>query len=199
MPPPLTDDLGMALAIFGEMSVGFLFGLVITYIMTGAQTAGGIIGGQIGFGLGGLFDPEFSESTDALPQLFQLFSLAIFLALDGPGRLLEAVRVSFDRFPPGTVEPSLRAVGMLIAAFSGIFLAALKLVGPLLAGLLVMNVAMGSVARAVPSLNLFVMDIPVKVLVGVGGLIILLPGFASVFSELLEQGWKDIARVMAFL
>jgi flagellar biosynthetic protein FliR len=74
-----------------------------------------------------------------------------------------------------------------------------KVAAPLLAGLLLINVATGIVARSAPSLNIFVLDIPLKIVFGFFGLIVILPFFAATFSEFLDGAWFDIGKLLTLL
>jgi flagellar biosynthetic protein FliR len=60
--------------------------------------------------------------------------------------------------------PTAQLAHVMLTAFSMMFLAALQIAGPMVAVLLLADVALALMSRAAPALNIFQMGFPVKIM-----------------------------------
>ena len=67
------------------------------------------------------------------------------------------------------------AAGSIFTTFARLFLAALKIGGPIVGVILLTDVALGILARTMPQLNVLVVGFPVKMFVGLVTMIIATP------------------------
>ena len=77
---------------------------------------------------------------------------------------------------------------MLIQAVSMMFLAALQIAGPMVAVLLLADVALALLSRAAPALNIFSFGFPVKIMLTLLMLGLTFPLLPSALDGLLEHG-----------
>jgi flagellar biosynthetic protein FliR len=68
-----------------------------------------------------------------------------------------------------------------------IFAAGLQIALPVLAAMLIANLALGVLTRTAPQLNLFAVGFPVTLMVGLLLLMILLPYLAQPLQQMIEQ------------
>ncbi|MDO8933951.1 MAG: flagellar biosynthetic protein FliR, partial [Rhodocyclaceae bacterium] len=76
------------------------------------------------------------------------------------------------------------------------FTAGVLLSLPLIAALLIANIAMGVLSRVAPQLNLFAVGFPVTIVAGFVVILISLPYFGSALERLFEQGFAAMVAVM---
>jgi flagellar biosynthetic protein FliR len=76
----------------------------------------------------------------------------------------------------------------LLEFSSIIFKGAALLAAPLLLTLLAVNIGVGALSRATPSLNVFAVGFAVSLLVGFGLLFVLMPAIAERIVELWQEG-----------
>jgi flagellar biosynthetic protein FliR len=95
----------------------------------------------------------------------QLFAVLLFLAVNGHHQLLQALALSFRHLPLGGVGGTLGTdvFGAVASLGSLIFEVALRLAAPITAVMLLSNVAVGMLGRAIPQLNLIALHLPAHV------------------------------------
>jgi flagellar biosynthetic protein FliR len=84
----------------------------------------------------------------------------------------------------------------VVAWAASLFSAGLLMSLPLVAALLIANLAMGVLARVAPQLNLFAVGFPVTMVAGFTVLMIAMPYFGAALERLFEQGFTALHTVM---
>jgi flagellar biosynthesis protein FliR len=167
--PPLLENAGavtlLGMAAF-ETLIGFTIGLVAQMTFGAVQMAGQLAGIQMGVGLSNLFDPQTQEHITSLAQWQNLLAVLLFLSVDGHHMLIRAVAESFHVLPIGGGLPSAPGFGIVLDLASGLFVVALKIAAPVMVLLLLVNAAMGVLAKLIPQLNVFIVGFPLNVAAG---------------------------------
>ncbi len=174
------------------LGIGFAFGMFAAF---GAFLFGGrILDIQIGFGIATLIDPATRGQSPLLGSALNLMAAAVFLAVDGHHALVRALAWSLQQLPPGGSIASLdpAAVG---AQWALMFSYGLLLVAPAVFALLLLDVALAVMARTMPQMNVFIVALPLKVVVGVLVLALtvrqMLPAMLKVF-ESVPRYWERL-------
>lgn len=188
-----------ALLVIAEVLIGLMLGFISSLIFSAVQMSGQLLDMQIGFGVVNVIDPQFGQQVPLVGNFKYILALLVFLATNGHHILLSALFQSFKLVPiTGAVFDSHLAEIVTDMIF-GIFTIALKISLPVLVALLLTDVALGILARTMPQMNIFVVGIPGKILVGIFILSLALP-FYIVFLEVGFNGmYKDIYRLLANL
>ncbi len=108
----------------------------------------------------------------------------IFLSVDAHLWLLQAVQRSFVLIPFGGVisfEPSFVLISDLVGQ---VFIIGIQIALPVVATILLTDIGLGIVIRAVPQINVFVLGFPIKIMVGLAVVVFALPTFVYLVSEL---------------
>jgi flagellar biosynthetic protein FliR len=156
-----------------EAAVGVALGLGASLVIAAARQAGEIVGAQAGLSPASLLDPEGKPAVDgeltALGTLYGLVALAIFLALDGPLRLVDALAESYDALPAalGGRPPSPEQA---LEAFAGVGWAlslAVRLAAPAGLALVLAGLALAWLARSGPPTPLANLAWPARSVLGV--------------------------------
>lgn len=187
---PAMDPMSLAgLAIVAQqLIIGLAMGFAMRVVLSTAEMAGEITGLTMGFGFATFFDPQTRARTSVLAQFLSLLMLMVFLALNVHLLMLSTLAHSFVTMPI-TAEPMGSAGFREIALWGGlIFSAGVQLALPMIAVLLITNIALGILTRAAPQLNLFGIGFPVTVGAGFIAVGLTLPFFATPFARLMEEG-----------
>jgi len=174
--------LGIALA-FGMFAAfgAFLFG-------------GRILDIQIGFGIASLIDPTSRTPSPLLGTALELLAVAVFFAVDGHHAIVRAVAWSLQRLPPGASIDKLDPAAVA-GQFGVVFAYGLVLVAPAVFALLLLDVALAIVARTMPQMNIFIVAMPLKIVVGLLMLALtvrhMLPAMTKVFDS-VPQHWERL-------
>ena len=188
------DVASIVLAALSELAIGaaMAFGLFTAF---GAfQFAGKLLDLQIGFAIGTIFDPVTRAQSPMLGTALSMLALALFFALDGHHMLVRGVAYSLERVPPGSM-PSNWSLAPFVEQFGAMFIFGLTLVAPVVFTLVLVDVGLGIVSRTMPQLNVFMLGIPAKIIVGLlvfaGTLTALAPVMARVFGSVFSF-WQQL-------
>jgi flagellar biosynthetic protein FliR len=116
--------------------------------------------------------------------------------MNGHLLLLAVLAESFQLFPIGLQPVASSSFAVILAWATTIFSAGLLLSLPLVAALLIANIAMGILARVAPQLNLFAIGFPVTMVAGFTVLMISLPYFGAALERLFDQSFFVLREVM---
>ena len=180
--------LAIVLMILGELLVGLMLGLFVNFIFAGIQTGGQIMGFQMGFSMMQVADPLSGQQITGIAHLLYMVAVVVFLALDGHLFLLHALTSSFALMPPGGffVRPIL--ISEIITLSGQMFILAVKISGPILAALFLIELALALMARAAPQMNLLIIGMPIKIAVGFFFMFIVF----SLLARTIEESIYDI-------
>ncbi|MBI3075655.1 MAG: flagellar biosynthetic protein FliR [Deltaproteobacteria bacterium] len=191
--PPLPGDLlAFALAVAGEVAVGLLLGFAARLLFGAVQLGSQLVSFQLGFGIANVLDPQGGTEVSVLTEFHQLVALLLFLAVNAHHWFVQAVVRSFETIPPGGVHLGADLQGTVMGMTASMFDLAIRLGAPVIAVLILTNVAFGLLARAVPQLNIFILSFPLQIGVGLAAVGLSLTFFAAV----LEGAFGDLARGM---
>jgi flagellar biosynthetic protein FliR len=161
------EFLPFAGLIISEILVGFVLGFIVGLVFAALQLAGYIMGYQMGFAVSNVLDPVSGDQTSVLGQFIFLFGLLAFLGINGHHVLISGMTESFDIIPLGALHTSGGLVDMMASIFQSYFITAIKVALPVLGIVLMLDVSLGIVARTVPQMNVFLVGLPLKTLVGI--------------------------------
>jgi flagellar biosynthetic protein FliR len=160
---PVTAD-GL-MEIFRQILIGFTFGLVFQIASAALVVAGQAISGSMGLSMANMVDPNMGN-VPVLSQLFNIMGTLIFLGMGGHLIVFGLVIESFKLLPIGQPFFSQDMLGKMINWSAMMFLGALLIALPVMMTLLFINIGLGFVARAAPSLNIFTVGFPALILTG---------------------------------
>lgn len=158
---------GLAIVIVREMAIGMAIALSVRVLIAAAEFAGQFAGYQIGLSLGALIDPQSGVRNNVLALLYGNLAVVICLATNAHHAVIRALGESYTLLPlglgggiAGTLEASVAHI------FGLIFMIGLRIAAPLIVVLLLVELALGLIARVAPSLNVMVAGAPVRVVAG---------------------------------
>lgn len=188
------------LLVAGEFLLGLIFGFVSSLIMHAVQMAGHILDVQIGFGIVNVFDPQFGQQIPLLGNFKYILALMVFLATNGHHVLLSALVASFKLVPvTGLVLPAGPLAAFILDLVSGAFAVAFKISIPVLASLILADVAFGILSRTMPQMNIFVVGIPAKLLIGIFTLMVALPFYIVMLEVGFNGMYQDVYRLLSIV
>ncbi len=160
---PVTAD-GL-MEIFRQILIGFTLGLIFQVASAALVVAGQAISGAMGLSMANMVDPNMG-SMPVLSQFFNIMGTLVFLGMGGHLIVFGLVIESFKLLPIGQAFFSQDMLGKMINWSSMMFLGALLIALPVMMTLLFINIGLGFVARAAPSLNIFTVGFPALILTG---------------------------------
>jgi flagellar biosynthetic protein FliR len=125
-----------------------------------------LMGYQMGFAVANVLDPTSEERVSIIGQFIFIFGILYFLALDGHHMLIRALDQSYVMAPPMGVGLTGGTVTILVRMFTGMFVIGLQIALPIIGTLFLIDVSLGIIAKTVPQMNVFIIGLPLKTLVG---------------------------------
>lgn len=183
------------LALLQQMLIGIALGFSMRVVFTAIDLAGELIGLQMGLGFAMFYDPDNAAQSPVISEFLGLLAMLVFLSINGHLMLLAVIGNSFEWWPVGA--DLFPANGwMAIARWGGtIFSAGVMLALPVIAALLVVNIALAILTRAAPTLNLFAIGFPVTLIAGFVMLLLSMPFFAPALQQLFDYGLRTVAQL----
>lgn len=181
-----SNILQLGLIISKEFIVGITIGFVAYLSFTAIYVAGEIIDMQLGFGVVNVMDPISNIQVPITSNLYFIMSMLVYLAVNGHHSLIKALFDSYTLVPLGTAVFNESLLNNLLAVFGYIFAIGFKIAAPVVAAILITDVALGTVSRMVPQLNVFVIGMPLKIFVGIVVLVVSVPMFIYVLEGLFD-------------
>lgn len=163
----------LALGIGGEITFGLAMGLVLSYTFIATQWAGEIIGQQMGLNISEVLDPQFGQGSSLVGNMYYMLSLVVFLSIGGHRDMVRGIRMSFETLPLMSVGVDQTLLDMLIGLFQSCTSLAMQLAAPVLVTMLVVDLALGCIGKAMPQINVLTAGLSIRSLMG---LVVLLVG-----------------------
>jgi flagellar biosynthetic protein FliR len=187
---PAADPMSMAglLILMQELLIGAAMGFSMRIVFAAIEFAGEVASMTMGLGFATFFDPNSAGRSSAIGQLLALVATMAFLAVNAHLVLLSALAESFVTLPISATPMSIGAPLELVKWGGRIFSAGLQLSLPIVAALLITNVALGILTRAAPQLNLFGIGFPVTLGVGMLTISLVMPYMGAPIMNLFNQG-----------
>lgn len=179
-----------------QIIVGVIMGFALRIAFAAVDLTGELVGLQMGLSFAVFFDPQSSGQTPVISEFFGLLATLVFLAMNGHLLALSLLAESFTLLPV-TIDPiSASGIGRLVTGAAMIYVLGLMISLPLVAALLIANIAMGFLSRVAPQLNLFAVGFPVTLLAGFAVIALSLPYFGAALDTVFNQGFALMRTVM---
>ena len=190
---PVIDPISAEglLEIVNQLFIGSLMGLMLQ-VATGALVmAGQSIAASMGLSMASMYDPNVGN-VPVISQFLLILSTLVFLGFGGHVIMISMLLESFRTLPIGQSLLGQVAFGKVIAWSSMIFLGGLLIALPVMISLLFINIGLGVVTRAAPSLNIFSVGFPATI---AAGFIVLIFSMESIVSRIQWLWMQSFSHV----
>lgn len=185
-----SDPVLLLKPVLAETFIGALLGLAVHVVLAAFAMAGRLMDVQIGFGIGAVFDPVTHTSSNVLGSMVSLLGVTLFFVSDAHLQLAQLVAHSVEVFPLGEL-PALDDLMQPMLAAGAMFALGLALAAPVVTALLLTDAVIGVASRNMPQVNVLVLAMPIKVIVGY-----LVLAFAVLsWTPLMQQGFHRMGAL----
>lgn len=181
--------------VFNQIVIGASMGLVLQVVVAALVLAGHAISSAMGLTMSSMIDPSVGN-VSILSQFLIVLSTLIFVGMGGHAMLLGLVLESFRWLPIGQSLMNQDAYGLIVRWSSMIFLGGLLLSLPVMVALLFINIGLGVVTRAAPSLNIFAIGFPAMIIAGFIVLFVSMDSIGARISWLWVQGFATLRALL---
>ena len=176
-----------AFAAARETLLGGALGFALGLFLLPMQVAGAFIGQEMGLSMASQADPAGQGSSTIVNQLFLTIGALLFFAFDLHHSILQVLHFSFFTRPIGSGF-ELPSAPIVLGGLSEVHSAGLLLSAPVVAALFIGLISLLVTARTAPALNMFTIGFPMRVGIGLIGLVLFFP-------EMCVLGLRAMSRL----
>ena len=189
---------GLAVAMMAELALGLTIGVAVAVLNEAFLVAGQIIGLQAGYAYASTIDPATQADSGILVVFAQLAAGLLFFSLGLHREVIRAFARSLDTCPAGSFVMTPASAEKILRLSSGIFSVGLRLAMPVLALLLLVDVAMALLGRLNQQLQLVILAFPVKMAATIALLATMAVLLPRVYRGYAEEVLARVATAAGF-
>lgn len=186
-------------ALFVEVLIGYTIGFVAYMVFAAIQLAGQVMDMQMGFAIVNVVDPQSGTQIPLMGNLTQTVALLLYLAIDGHHYLFQALIQSYKLIPVLGLSLNAGFYDLIVDISVYMFVVAVKIATPIVIAIMTADIAMGFIARTVPQMNVFIVGLPLKILVGLCTLFIMMPVYMWVFNILFARFFTYLDQIIKLM
>lgn len=190
----------LAGAVCKEALLGLALGNMARLLFGAIEMAGFLEDAASGFGFVSLMNPASEHQSSVLTVFQYQLGLAVYLLANGHLMLLSTLAESFTAFAPGDVPLNGKMGLTIVPMVTELFALGFRLALPAVGVLFVIDVAFGLVARMAPQINVMLIGLPAKILLGLFLISLLLPVLAAGVGQIAlgaEAGLRALTAARA--
>jgi len=183
--------------MLAETAIGLATGLAVAFLIEAVTFAAQAISTQAGFAYASTIDPSTEADSGILLVVAQLFAGMLFFALGLDREVLRLFALSMDKVPPGVYPLAKGSMPPLIRLGASLFAVGVRLALPVVALLVMVDVALALMGRLNQQLHLLSLAFPAKMLVALLVLSWIAVLFPRVLCEFSAQAWAAARQMLA--
>ncbi len=189
--------IGYSLLIVKELAVGLLMGYSVYMVFSALYLAGQLVDYQIGFSMVSVFDPVSQIQVPVTGNLYYFLVGALMVATNADHTIFRALFYSYQVLPIGYAEVfSAELMSNFMNVIAEYFIIAFKISMPVLGAIMVINTALGLMARTAPRINIFSVGVPLKLIAGLMILLITTDMFNPISDFVFQKVYENLFNVI---
>ena len=195
----IANPLEYGFLLLKEFAAGYVIGYVTELFFFVITFAGYVMDFQMGLSMSTVYDPQSNTQVPITGSLLQAFYVLLFFAVDGHLALMKILLQSAEIVAYGGIVITQNLALRVIDLFSECVIMGIKFAFPILAAEFLIEIGVGILNKIVPQINIFVINIQLKVIVGLGLLVFLISPIGEYLSNLVTVMIKTIQEIITFL
>lgn len=189
--------LELMVRILLELAVGFLLGMVVQFFFYIPQLAGSVIDTQMGLSMNQIYDATSQANMSVTGVTLNVLMMLLFFAANGHHTLLRIILTSSEIVPLGAVSLGNEVFSALLELFAECTVLGVKLCLPILVAELLGQVGMGVLMKVIPQINVFAINIELKVIIGLGLLFLLIAPISEFLLQVEATMLNSLRNILA--
>lgn len=186
-----TGIIGFSALILRESVVGLILGFMCNICIYIVSFAGHLMDMEMGLSMASMFDPLTNIQVSVTGNMYTYLVMLTMVVTNMHYYVLRAILDTFQYFNIGQAVYNGNLAEMAIDFMGNYFLVGFRIVLPVFACMLIINVVLGVLSRAAPQMNMFVVGMQVKVLVGIL-ILLLIVATIPVVTDFVFGTMKDV-------
>ncbi len=179
-------EISPIILVIKELITGMIIGFICYLFFSTFYTLGQIVDMSMGFGMVNVVDPQNRIQVPLMGNFYYFLALYILLGINGHHVIIRALADSYKFIPIGTFDLSKNIAFFLIEILAKTFAIGFMLSTPIIISIFLLDLVLGILVRTIPQMNVFVVGLPLKILIGLFVIIITVPIFNSIVSNLIN-------------
>ncbi len=195
--PDIGSPVEYGVLLMKEFLVGYLLGFVMQLFAFVVTHAGAIIDFHMALGMATVFDAQNGVQVALTGNVLNIFLMLLFFAVDGHLALMDILVTSADVVPYAQIGFGRDAVVALLDMFCDCVVMGVKLAFPIIGIVLVLDVGVGILMKIIPQINVFILNVPLKIILGFVMLIFLLAPISNFLGNLITDMMQAAQHALA--
>lgn len=185
--------------VIDQVLIGLLIGFIFSLILIVFQLAGQIFSFNMGFGVVNTYDPLSKTQVSIVGQYMYLIALMVFLITNAHLEIIYSLAKSFQLVPIMHISKMASIARYTMISITEMFKISMIIAAPVLGTMIILEVALGILARVAPQMNVFVIGFAIKILVGFFILLFFIHLFISASAKFTNDFYKIIIQMITSL
>lgn len=188
---------GYSVLILKETMLGVTLGLMCTICFYVVNLAGQLMDMEMGLSMANMLDPMTNMQFSVTGNLYNYLLMLMLVVTNMHYYILRAIVDSFSYFNVGEAVFDTTSLKNVVLDFIvNYFIIAVRIILPVFCCMLLINVVLGVLAKAAPQMNMFVVGMQIKVLVGLIILVLVIQSFPMVADYIFDEMKQVISQVI---
>lgn len=176
--------IGFGFLLAQEFVLGLIIGFVVMIMFSMFHFVGQLVDFQIGFSMVSVADPFGQQQTPITGNLYYLLVSLFFI---GTGALNLVIGAFFDSFAivgigEAVVLGNQPLMYYMLEIIISYFVLGLRIALPVIGTVVIIDIVLGILVKAVPQMNMFVVGLPIKVFIGLIVVYLTMPLLRTAFE-----------------
>ena len=195
----IVSTVEFAFLLLKEFAAGYVVGYVMHLFFFIVSFAGYIIDYQMGLSMATVYDPQSNAQMPVTGSLLQTWLILLFFAVDGHLALMRILLTSAEIVPYGGIVVTEGLALRIIDIFLECVEMGLRLAMPMMAAEFLVEMGVGVLNKVVPQISIFVINIQMKLIVGIGLLVLLFAPTGEFIEKIMTTMMKSVGGILTFL
>ena len=182
-----------------ELMVGYVLGFTVNLFLYVIIFAGEFIDMQMGLSMAKVFDAASNTSLSISATYYNILFMLLFFVSNGHIAMLDIILKSAEIVPYGSVYMNPGLPSAIIEVFVKCSMFALSFSLPLFAAEMVSEMAVGVLMKTIPQINVFVVNIQIKILIGLAMIVMMYVPMSEYLQKLIIVLFDTLKNMLTMM
>lgn len=169
-----------------ETLTGVSLGLVFSLALNSLYVAGSVIDMGIGFSMVNVYNPMDESEIPITTNLFYTVALIVFLMTNTHHLMIRAMVETFKYIEIGTLYTKIFNFDKMVEVLTKSYVIGMQIALPFILVIIMTNLILGILSKAMPGMNIFSIGMPLNVLSGLMLMFVLAGFYFNVFENVFQ-------------
>lgn len=194
-PLEIRNVIELVAEIVKQVAIGAILSFIMYTFFAVPLFAGQIIDFQTGFSFAQSMDASLGAQLGLTSRFLRTIMLLMFFLTDSHHIMFRVLYNTFVNIPPGAPIFTAEITNVYLDIFINSIDMAIRMAMPLTAAILITEILLGVVMKAVPQINFFVIGFPLKILISFIMLLVFIPVFCNMCNFIFNDMFASVEKI----